>query len=174
MARKAAKSLASRNTFILTRNHLITAALHLFFLILQILLVRPRSWLMYVTFCFPASVIEVYLDMIGRPEYSHDGFLRRPGEDLDAKGLTEYMWDVVYWTWINIPLVLIFGNKAWWLYSVVPLYTVYLAATTVGGLKAMLTPPQDGVDATATASESKRQQKLGKKGQQRMAYQNQY
>jgi len=112
--------------------------------------------------------------VIGRPEYSHDGFLRRPGQDLDAQGLTEYMWDVVYWTWINIPLALIFGNNAWWLYLVVPVYTIYLAATTVGGLKAMLSPPQDDGDATTTGLESKRQQKLEKRAQQRMAYQNQY
>ena len=110
--------------------------------------------------------------MIGRPEYSHDGFLRRPGQDLDAKGLTEYMWDVVYWTWINTLLVIIFGNGAWWLYAVVPIYTIYLTVTTVGGLKAMLSPPTDG-DATSTGSESKRQQKLGKRAQQRMTYQNQ-
>jgi SRP-independent targeting protein 2/TMEM208 len=171
---KAAKSLASRNTFILRRNHLITVALHLLFLLFQILLVHRRSWPFYLTFCGPAIAIEIYLDVIGRPEYSHDGFLRRPGQDLDAQGLTEYMWDVVYWTWINIPLVLLFGNNAWWLYLVVPAYTIYLAVTTVGGLKAMLSPPQDDGDATTTGSESKRQQKLGKRAQQRMAYQNQY
>jgi hypothetical protein len=127
-----------------------------------------------VTFCTPAIAIEIYLDFIGRPEYSHDGFLRRPGQDLDAPGLTEYMWDVVYWTWINIPLVLMIGNYAWWLYSIVPIYTIYLAATTVGGLQSMLSPPQDDGNATMTGSESKRQQKLGKRAQQRMAHQNQY
>jgi SRP-independent targeting protein 2/TMEM208 len=83
------------------------------------------------------------------------------------------MWDVVYWTWINLPLVLILGNHAWWLYSVVPVYTIYLAATTVGGIKSMLSPPQDDENATTTGSESKRQQKLGKRAQQRMAHQNQ-
>ena len=144
-----------------------TFGLFILFLLFQLLLVRPRSWLLYVTFCAPSLAIQSYLHVIGLPEYSHDGFLRRPGQDLDAPGLTEYMWDVVYWTWICVPSVLIFGNKAWWLYAVVPIYTVYLAATTVGGLKAMLTPPSDA----ANLAESKRQQKLGKKAQQRMAYQ---
>lgn len=174
MAQKAAKSLASRNTFILRRNHLVTLAIHLLFLLFEILFVRRRSWLAYLAFCLPAFVIEIYLDIIGRPEYSHDGFLRRPGQDLGAKGLTEYMWDVVYWTWINILLVLIFGDKAWWLYLVVPGYTAYLATTTVGGLKAVISPPRDTGNAMATGTEIKRQQKLGKKGQQRMAYQDVY
>jgi SRP-independent targeting protein 2/TMEM208 len=144
------------------------------FILFQTLLVRPRSWLLYFIFCSPALAIQSYLHVIGWPEYSHDGFLRRPGQDMDARGLTEYMWDVVYWTWINVPLVLTFGNGAWWLYAVVPAYTIYLAATTVGGLKAMLSPPQDDGDATATGAESKRQQKLGKRAQQRMAYQDDY
>lgn len=135
---------------------------------------RRRSWLLHFVLCSPAIALEIYLDVIGRPEYSHDGFLRLPGQDLDAKGLTEYMWDVVYWTWINIPLMLIFGDKAWWLYLVVPVYTVYLAVTTVGGLKTMLTPRQDDGDATNTDPESRRQQKVGKRAQQRMAHQNQY
>ena len=164
--------MASRNTFLLRRNHLASFALYVLLLLIQIVLVRPRSWLLYFIFCTPQIAIEIYLDMIGRPEYSHDGFLRRPGQDLDARGLTEYMWDVVYWTWINTLLVIIFGNGAWWLYAVVPIYTIYLTVTTVGGLKAMLSPPTDG-DATSTGSESKRQQKLGKRAQQRMTYQNQ-
>ena len=41
--------------------------------------------------------------------------LKRAGEDLDAKGLTEWMWDIVYWTWGVITLAAIFGKWAWYL-----------------------------------------------------------
>jgi SRP-independent targeting protein 2/TMEM208 len=175
---KAAKTLASRNTLLLRRNHLITIGLHVLFTLFQLLLVRPRSWLLYFIFCSPAVAVEIYLDVIGRPEYSHDGFLRRPGQDLDAPGLTEYMWDVVYWIWINLAVVMALGDWAWWLWVLLPTYTVYLALTTVGGLRAMLSPAQDRDSESKRRqnndSESKRQQKLGKRAQQRMASQNQY
>ena len=117
-------------------------------------------------------MLEFYLDRLGRPSYATDGSLRRAGEDLDAKGLTEFMWDIVYWTWINIVLVILLGNSAWWLYLVVPAYSVYLAATTVGGMKGMLGGMGGGGgDGTAAPeTESKRQKKMEKRGGQKVAY----
>jgi hypothetical protein len=83
------------------------------------------------------------------------------------------MWDIVYWTWINIMLVIVFGNRAWWLYLAVPAYLVYLAAIAVGGMKGMLggTGPAGG-DGTAVGpeAESKRQKKMEKRGGQKVAY----
>lgn len=61
---KAAKTLAARNNLLLRRNHLITIALHLLFLLFQLLLVRRRSWLLYFIFCAPAVAVEIYLDVI--------------------------------------------------------------------------------------------------------------
>lgn len=88
------------------------------------------------------------------------------------------MWDVVYWIWINLVVVLALGDRAWWLWVLMPTYTVYLALTTMGGLRTMLSPGQnsdsDGKRRPDNESEGKRQQKLGKRAQQRMASQHQY
>jgi SRP-independent targeting protein 2/TMEM208 len=165
--KKAAKSLAVRNAATLTRTHLISAILHSLFILLRFFLLS-RSLTPYLILSAPALVLQFYLDRLGRPSYAADGSLRRAGEDLEAKGLTEFTWDIVYWTWINIVLVIVFGDKAWWLYLVVPGYSVYLAATTVGGMKGMLGGIGDG--AAAPETESKRQKKMEKRGGQKVAY----
>lgn len=173
MAQKAAKSLAVRNTTTLKRTHLISLLINTLFLLLRFTFFRfSLSLKPFLLLSAPALLLEFYLDRLGRPSYnSADGSLRRAGEDLDARGLTELMWDIVYWTWINILLVVLFGNRAWWLYLVVPGYSVYLAATTVGGMKGMLGGAGAGDDQTATPeAESKRQKKMEKRGGQRVAY----
>lgn len=99
--------------------------------------------------------------------------LRTPGGDLEAKGLTEYFWDVIYWTWIDLALVILFGNRAWWLYLVVPAYSAYTAASTIGGVKGMLQgmggAGAEGADGMG--AQSKRESKREKRGQeQRVVY----
>ena len=79
------------------------------------------------------------------------------------------MWDVLYWTWINLVLVLLFGNRMWWLYLVVPAYAIYAAITTASGLKGML-GGMGGAGAEPEA-QSNRQKKMEKKGGQKVAYQ---
>lgn len=71
-------------------------------------------------------------------------------------------------------MVCIFGDRAWWLWVVVPLYSVWLAWSTfrgvAGGFPGMgggSTPEE--ADAGG-AAESKRQKKLEKRGGQRMQY----
>jgi len=60
-----------------------------------------------------------------RPKYnagvSEGDQLRSSGEDLEAKGVMEWMWDVMYWTWGCVVLVSLFGDRAWWLYVSNPL-----------------------------------------------------
>lgn len=118
----------------------------------------------YLLFNTPALVIEVSLERLGRPSHYPDGSLRRAGEDLDAKGLTEYMWDILFWTWGCIGIVCVFGDRAWWLYSAVPLYSLWLAWTTLGGMRKGVGEMQEG------AEESKRQKKMEKRGSQKVAF----
>lgn len=85
------------------------------------------------------------------------------------------MWDVLYWTWINVILVIILGNRAWWLYLIVPGYAIYAAVTTASGLKGMLSGMSGaggggGGEGEGSASQSKRQAKMEKRGGQRVAY----
>lgn len=94
--------------------------------------------------------------------------MKRSGEDLEAKGLTEYMWDVTYWTYGCVLLAAIFGDWAWWMWSIVPLYSAYSMYTTYTGMRGGFTDaagvPQPG------AATSKRQAKMEKRGGQKVAY----
>ncbi|KAI9792190.1 MAG: hypothetical protein M1816_002730 [Peltula sp. TS41687] len=120
MAQKAAKQTARRNTLVLRRTHTIAACIHAIFLSLRFLLRRNsslKSFIMYLVLSSPSLLIQFWLDRVGRPSYvAGTGDLRRSGEDLDAKGLTEYLWDVLYWTWGCIVVAGIFGDRAWWLW----------------------------------------------------------
>lgn len=113
--------------------------------------------------------IEFYLERLGRPTYNSDGSLHRAGEDLEAKGLTEYMWDVLYWTWGCIGVVSVFGDKAWWLWAAVPLYSAWLAWTTFTGVKEGFAGMQGGGDGPIEGG-SKRQKKMEKRGGQKVQY----
>jgi hypothetical protein len=126
---KAAKTLAARNSARLTQTHLITLALHTIFLLLRLLLFRvsftKTSALLYVLLSAPALAIEFWLEKVARPRYTQQptarsassvGELRSAGEDLDAKGLMEYLWDVVYWTWACLVFGSVFGDRMWWFY----------------------------------------------------------
>lgn len=109
---------------------------------------------------------------MGRPRYDEAGNLRRAGEDLDAAGLTEFFWDIIYWTWINLVAVIVIGNAAWWLYLVVPLYAAYAAVSTARGVKGMLGGLAGGgaEGEVSEQAQSKRQQKMEKRGGQRVSY----
>ena len=174
LPKKAAKTLATRNTARLKQTHIITLSIHILFLLFKNTLRRSLSFTLYILLSAPALLIEVYLDILARPQYHPNGDLRRAGEDLDAKGLTEFMWDIVYWTWINLVFVVILGNKAWWAYLVVPGYAIYAVVGVATGVKGMMGglggggADADG-DGTA-AAQSKRQTKMEKRGGQKVAY----
>jgi len=176
MAQKAAKSLATRNTARLQQTHSITLLLHMAFLLLSFTLRRDLSFPLYILFTSPALLVEIYLDILARPKFAENGDLRKAGEDLDAKGLTEFMWDIVYWTWINLVLVGVLGNRGWWLYMVVPAYAVYSVFGVVGGVKSMMgglggaAADGDGAGGIGTGGQSKRQTKMEKRGGQKVAY----
>lgn len=116
----------------------------------------------------PSFAIEFWLEKIGRPTIAQNGELKKSGEDLEAKGLTEYLWDILYWSWGCIGLASVFGDKAWWAWIIVPLYSSWLAYTTFGGLRQGIAGlKRDTVNDGAT---SNRQKKLEKRGGQRTQY----
>ncbi|KAF2085443.1 hypothetical protein K490DRAFT_75083 [Saccharata proteae CBS 121410] len=178
MAQKAAKTLAARNTQALNRTLLVTLAIHGFYLLWRALLFRSsftrRSALLYVLLSLPSWLIQFWFERIGRPTLGENGELRRSGEDLEAKGLTEWMWDVIYWTYGCVVLVALLGDWAWWSWIVVPLYSAYLAYTTFTGVRQGLGGMTGANGAEATGAEStggsKRQQKMEKRGGQRVQY----
>ncbi|KAI9852262.1 MAG: hypothetical protein M1838_001304 [Thelocarpon superellum] len=174
MAQKAAKQTAKRNTAVLNRTHLITAAVHAWFLILRYLLGlhRSASIVLYVLLSVPALSIELWLERIGRPTHVSDtGELRRSGEDLEAKGLTEYLWDVLYWSWACIALAPLLGGWTWWLWAVIPLYSVWLAYSMFGNLRhGIMGMSAQGNTVTEAQGGSNRQRKMEKRGGLKTTY----
>lgn len=172
MIQKAVKSQAARNTATLNRTHSIALGVNLLFLLLKYALRRQRSFTLYLVLNAPALLIEFWFERVGRPTFV-DGDLKRAGEDLEAKGLTEWMWDVTYWTWLCVGVVSLFGDWAWWLWSVLPLYSLYLAWTTYTGLRGGMGGVMGVANEQAASGaqvQSKRQAKLEKRGGQKVQY----
>ncbi|KAL9599272.1 MAG: hypothetical protein Q9219_003974 [cf. Caloplaca sp. 3 TL-2023] len=176
MAQKAAKQLAARNSSILKRTHLISLAINAFFILLRVIIFRASctqaTYLSYGLLSTPAFAIQFWFERIGRPAFALNGELKKSGEDLEAKGLTEYMWDVLYWTWGCTLLSAILGDKAWWGWIIVPLYSIWLAWTTFGGMRQGLAGMAGGGhgEVMANGAGSNRQKKLEKRGGQKMQY----
>ncbi|KAG9584862.1 hypothetical protein KCU77_g9682, partial [Aureobasidium melanogenum] len=173
MARQALKTQAARNAAILQRTHLIALGVHGFHLLLRLTLVRRSFWA-YLILSFPSLLIQFWFERVGRPTYAegpNGRELKRAGEDLEAKGLTEWMWDVVYWSWGCIVFTTLLGDWAWWFFAVIPLYSAWLAYTTFTGARQGLmgggAMPAEGA---SSGTQSKRQQKMEKRGGQKMQY----
>ncbi|MCJ1430106.1 hypothetical protein MMC29_008021 [Sticta canariensis] len=177
MAQKAAKQLTARNAAILYRMHLISLGINVSFVLLRCILFRASSarttYLLYFILASPAFAIEFWLEKIGRPVTAQNGDIRKSGADLEAQGLMEYLWDVLYWSWTCIVAATLFGNNAWWLWAFIPLYSLWLAYTTFGGMKQSM----GGMMGQGARSEesnngniSNRQKKLEKRGGQKVQY----
>ncbi|GIZ45208.1 hypothetical protein CKM354_000838800 [Cercospora kikuchii] len=172
MAKKALKTQAQSNAATLNRTHQISLGINALYLVLSLLVFRRRNLFLYFLFNAPALIIEFWFERIARPTYV-DGELKRAGEDLDAKGLTEFMWDVLYWTWGTVALVSLVGDYGWWVYAVVPLYSIWSAWTTYSGFKTGMggMMPGGATEPAATqGGQSKRQAKLEKRGGQKVQY----
>ncbi|KAH7392438.1 hypothetical protein DE146DRAFT_140951 [Phaeosphaeria sp. MPI-PUGE-AT-0046c] len=172
MAQKATKTLAASNAARLNQTLYLTLFFHTLYWLLRAAYYHStytrRSLLLYLFLSAPQLLIQFAFERQSRPTLTPDGAVKRAGEDLDAKGLTEYMWDVVYWTWGVVFFVAVTGDRAWWLWGVIPLYSVYAAWTTYRGMSGGYTDaagvPQPG------AATSKRQAKMEKRGGQKVAY----
>lgn len=135
-------------------------------------LLSSRNLTAWFVLTLPSLLIEFWFERIGRPTHDN-GDLKRAGEDLEAKGLTEWMWDITYWSWGCIMLAALVGNKAWYAWAVVPLYSGWLAFTTFTGARKGLAGMGGGTDEGASsgaAGQSKRQAKMEKRGGQKMQY----
>jgi len=91
---------------------------------------------------------------------------------MAAKGVTEYLWDIVYATWICLGLVGVLGEWAWWVGLVVPAYAVYLAWGLYKGFAGGSVPgmPQVPQQGEQQAGASKRQAKMEARGGQKVRY----
>ena len=174
---KAAKQQAIRNAATLKRTHFLSLSVNAIYLLLRLLLFRASSsrasLFKYVAFSIPAFAIELWLERIGRPTISQDGNIRKAGEDLDAKGMTEFLWDVLYWSWGCTVLAAALGDRLWWLWAVIPVYSMYLGFTTLGRMRqgmAGLGSQTGGQSGGETGGTSNRQKKMEKRGGQKVQY----
>ena len=186
MLKKAKKELAARNTAKLNQTLYFTLSIHTFFWLFRFLLFRSlsrRSLLLYTLLSAPSLLIEFWFESIARPKYtspsststSEKGDLKSAGEDLEAKGLTEFLWDVLYWSWGCVAFAGAFGDRAWWLWVVIPVYAGWLGYTTFMGARSGMAGLTGGAGAQqegggSGSGTSKRQAKMEKRGGQRVAY----
>ena len=98
--------------------------------------------------------------------------VKRSGEDLDARGLTEWMWDVLYWNWGCIGGAALLGDWVWWGMLAVVGYSAWMAWKAYTGVRGGLGGLTGGGDAAAgePAGESKRSKKREAKGGQKVVY----
>lgn len=116
MAKKSQKSRAQRNISTLNNLHLSSLAINSGFLLWTFLpFTKSRSLLAYAILSIPSFIAEYVLERSGRPVFI-DGAMKSGGHDLDAEGLTEYLFDLVWVTWACLIAVLIVGNWGWLLW----------------------------------------------------------
>lgn len=163
MANASEKRLASRNTAALNQLHAISGAVFSVVLLLNWYFSRSVRPLFFMS--VPAAAIEYVLEKTGRPTFS-GGQLVRSGSDLSQSGLTEYMHDVIYFTWICAILSVVIGNKAWYLYLVIPVFATYKAFQLMKAGKQMFSQPAQTPEPLPTEGQT-RQPAAAKKTKQR-------
>ncbi|CAP68435.1 uncharacterized protein PODANS_7_2570 [Podospora anserina S mat+] len=137
MAQKARKDRAKSNVATLNNLHLGSLIVNGLFLLLNFIF-RSRSLLTWFVLSLPSFVCQFILEKSGRPTYDPSTkALKSSGEDLAAAGLTEYMFDVVWVTWAAAILVALFGNWAWFLWTIVPAYGLYKGYGMFGAARQM-------------------------------------
>lgn len=143
MAQKAKKDRAKANISTLNNLHIGTLSLQSLFLLTSLLYTR-RSLLAWFILSTPSLVAEYILETTGRPKYDANKTLKSAGEDLAAPGLTEYMFDIVWVTWLCLVVVTLFGNWGWFLWSAVPAYGLYKGYGLLGMARGMMGGAQQG------------------------------
>jgi hypothetical protein len=144
MAQKAKKDRAKANITSLNNLHIGTLAVNVIFLLFNLIFKR-RSLVAYLIISIPCGVAEYILETTGRPKYdANTKALKSAGEDLAAEGLTEYMFDIIWVTWLSLVCVILFGNWGWIVYSVVPIYGAYKGYGLLGMARGMMGGAQKG------------------------------
>ena len=150
------------------RLHLTSLAINALFILLRFLVFRSSctrsTYTLYLSLSVPAWSIEAWFERAGRPRNG------RSGDDLEAKGLTEYMFDVLYWTWGTLAAAMIFGDRAWWLWAAVPIYSVFLLVSTFGSVRKGLAGMGGQETEAGDGAASNRQKKMEKRGGTKVQY----
>lgn len=126
MARQAEKQLAKNNVTKIAFLRNSSLGVNAFFVLVRLIWcyrsTTKKTWFLYITTNLVASLIHFQLAAMGSPKFSADGSLKSAGEDLSQAGLTEYLTDIVYMTWIIYVLVAAVTDYAWLLYLAVSVH----------------------------------------------------
>lgn len=170
MAGQSVKKQAAQNKKSLTEIHRITWISYAIFFISNFYFNRPKSSKLFILTAFPVFGSLFIIEKTGRPKEDSKGVIIRPGADLHQEGLTEYLFDIIYFTvGINFLTVLFNSGKPWWFYWAVPifagykLYSLFKAGKEMfgGGAKS---GQQVNEFQNKEAEKSKRQQKREARG----------
>ena len=144
MAQKAKKDRAKANITSLNNLHIGTLSLNVLFILFN-LIIKRRSLLAYAILSIPCFIAEYILETTGRPKFDPTTkALKSSGEDLAAPGLTEYMFDIIWITWLCLIAVIAFGNWGWIIWAVVPVYGAYKGYGLLGMARGMMGGAQAG------------------------------
>mmetsp|Transcript_6505 Transcript_6505/g.8156 ORF Transcript_6505/g.8156 Transcript_6505/m.8156 type:complete len:178 (+) Transcript_6505:9505-10038(+) len=164
MASQSTKKLAAANTEILNQTHLIAVIINLLVIVILVVFKRPKSFIPYLIFSFPAFLCQFIIEQSARPVYVEDKLsgqrkLIKAGEDVKHEGLYEYMFDTMYITWIIDVLMIVLGtNKVWWLYTIIPGFAIFKIVGLVKGFKGS-SKAEKKPEEQETPQKSKRQAK---------------
>ena len=138
MAQKAKKDRAKANISTLNTLHIGTLSLNVLFILFN-LLFRRRSLLVYTILSLPSFVAQYILETSGRPKFDPTTkALKSAGEDLAAPGLTEYMFDIIWVTWLCLVMVMVVGNWAWLIWAAIPVYGLWKGYGLLGMARGMM------------------------------------
>ncbi|ODQ79416.1 hypothetical protein BABINDRAFT_161818 [Babjeviella inositovora NRRL Y-12698] len=169
MAGASDKKLAVANTQTLKSVHTVSLAINVLALLVLFVFHRPGSKKPFIFFSLPLVGAEYAIERFGRPKY--DGkVVVLAGADLTQQGVTEWLFDIVYFTLALDVLMILFGsNKVWWLWLAIPGYAGYKSFGFLKGLKEMFMGSSSGKKAAEGAkvepTKSKRQAKMEARSQ---------
>ncbi|CEP64946.1 Snd2p LALA0_S15e00958g [Lachancea lanzarotensis] len=166
MAGKSSKKQAQANLQALKQLYTILGAVGALVL-LRLVFSSRRRWFWITLLHIPAAGCVYMLEKNGRPKYDAAGHIVREGMDLNQKGLTEWLFDIVYLSLLaDSGLVLFNSLKLWYIFLLVPVYFGYkikgFAGPMLGGMN-NAKAPAPSASAPAT-TKSKRQEKREKQG----------
>ncbi|KAI9592761.1 hypothetical protein BDF19DRAFT_416065 [Syncephalis fuscata] len=116
----------------------------------------------YLLTWLPTLFIYRQFASMAQPQRDMSGAIVSGGDDLNAPGLTSYMFDILYVTWF-VHLGSLAWSSVWWFYLVIPCYAFYSIWGFVAPMLGFGGNGNKGGDQEA--SKSKRQQKMEKRQQ---------
>ncbi|KAF7724527.1 hypothetical protein EC973_000904 [Apophysomyces ossiformis] len=129
MANASSKKIAAANTRILANLRKGFGVVNIIYVLWRVVYhwssFTTSQFLLYTTTAGLSFLLYNVLWSSGRPTYEATGALRSSGDDLNAEGLTAYMFDIIYITWFTHITTAFISNKFWYTYLVIPAYAAY-------------------------------------------------